>query len=252
MSEERQLGAKLLRWSAGAAVIAAALGGCGGQADKPDHASSTTGTSRTGRPAQPASSITQDRLQDALLPGLPGLAAITTPQNGTYDSLPAADVASSAQQAPAGASIKPAKCKPAIWSGPDAAQFGKATATVTAFRKPGDTSPGGVQVWEELAASDGRSPQAALGTGPVSGCGTAKVSFKGSGLTFAEHKSPSLGMGSRGADLTPSSSNSRPTRLVTFVGKGYVGVVFAQGNVSWSQLDAFASSAYQTASQKLG
>ncbi|GLY92023.1 hypothetical protein [Actinoallomurus iriomotensis] len=109
-----------------------------------------------------------------------------------------------------------------------------------------------MQAWDELAASDGRSRQAALGTGPVGGCGEARATYRGNTLTFAEKPSPSLGAGSRSALLTPSSSNSRRTWVVTFVGNGYVGVVFMQGAVTRAQVDAFASAAYRTARQKPG
>jgi hypothetical protein len=249
---------RLLRWTAGTAVLVAALGGCAGggstaQAGKSDPKDASASTSpSTGRSAQPVGAITQDRMQGALLSDFQGLTPITPPQNGSYDSLPAAEIAGSTQQTPPGAAFKPAKCKSAIWSGPDTKQFGKAAATVTAFRKPGDTSPGGVQAWEELVASSGQSRQAALGTGPVGGCDTVRVSAKGNTLTFAEQRTPSLGKGSRGALLTPSSSGSRPTWVATFVGNGYVGVVFLQGPVKKSQLDAFASAAYKNASEKLG
>jgi hypothetical protein len=252
----------LLRWSAGTALLVSVLGGCSGGAPQAGggdhqnaHSSSAPGSSspgRTGRPAQPVGVITPERLQDALLTSFPGLTPITAPQNGSYDSLPAADVAGGTQPTPAGADIKPAKCRSVLWSGPGTKQFGKAAATVVAFRKPGDTSAGGVQAWEELVASSDQSRQAALGSGPVSGCGTVKVSHQDATLTFAEQRTPSLGQGTRGAVLTPSSRDSRRTSVVTFVGDGYVGVVFVQGAVTEAQVNDFASAAYRTAGRKLG
>ena len=261
MSKERQLPRRLLRWSAGTVAIVAVLGGCSGghssagAGGKQDQASSSKGThpsQSAGRPAQPAAAISQDRLQNALLTGFQRLSPITDPQTGPYSTLPAAQVASGAQETPAGATVSPAKCKSTMWAGPDTKQFGTATAAVMAYRKPGDTSPGGVQAWEELVASTGQSRQAALGTGPTSGCATVRVSSKGNRLDFAEQKAPSLGSGSRGAVLTPSSPDSRRLSVVTFIGKGYVGVVFMQGPVTKTQLNDFASAAYKNAAGKLG
>jgi hypothetical protein len=241
----------LPRWSAGAAVLVTVLGGC--SAGRPAAgAESSPSSHQTGQSAQPAAVITQDRLESALLRSFPRLAPITSPKSGSYDALPAAQVADGAQATPSGAAIKPAKCKPAIWSGPDTKRFGKAPASVVAFRKPGDTSAGGLQAWEELVASTGQSRQATLGTGPVGGCGTVRASYQGKTLTFAEKRPPSLGKGSRGALLTPSSRDSRPTWVVTFLGNGYVGVVFLQGAMTKEQVDAFASAAYKAAGQKLG
>jgi len=264
MSKERQLPRRLLRWSAGTVAIVAVLGGCsgghssagaGGKQDQASSAPSSMGahpSQPAGRSAQQAAAITQDRLQNALLTGFQRLSPITAPQIGPYSSLPAAQVASGAQETPAGATVKPAKCKATMWAGPDTTQFGKETAAVAAYRKPGDTSPGGVQAWEELVASTGQSQQAVLGTGPTSGCGTVRVSSKGNSLGFAEQRTPSLGSGSRGAVLTPSSPDSRRTSVVTFIGKGYVGVVFMQGPVTRTQLNDFASAAYKNAAEKLG
>lgn len=248
----------LLRWSA-AIMLAAALGGCKdtgspASAEKTDHPSAGAGADSSppaGRSAQPATAISQDRLQSALLPSFRRLTQVAS-DTGTYESLPGADVAASVQTLPPGASVKPAKCRSALWSGPDPQRFQKATAAVVALRESGDTSADGIQAWDELAAADGRSRQAALGTGPVAGCGEVKATYQGNTLTFAEKPSPSLGTDSRSALLTPSSPNSRPTWLVTFVGNGYVGVVFMQGAVTKAQLDAFASAAYRTARQKLG
>lgn len=250
---------KLLRWSAATVTVVAMLGGCSGGgsggsggSDGGSAAHAGTSTSPSGRPAQPASSISEQSLQDALLTEFQDLSPITAAQTGSYDSLPAADVASGAQRTPAGADVKPSTCKTALWAGPDVAQYAKATATVVAYRKAGDTSPGGVQAWEELVASGSRSPQTALGSGPVKGCDSVKVSYKGNDLAFAEQKPPVLGSGSRGALLTPSSPKSRPTWVVTFVGNGYTGVILMQGSVSKSKVDAFASAAYKTAHDKLG
>lgn len=255
-----------LRWTALVAVAVAALGACsgGGSAARgkdghsaraagsgaPSTPSSASSSSR--RPAQPVGEIGQDRLQGALLGSFAGLTPITEPQNGPYASLPAAQIAASTRNRPSGAKVTPATCESALWSGPDTGAYGKAAATVVAFRKPGDTSPDGVQAWEELVASGGRSRQAALGTGPVAGCGTVTVSYRGDTLGFAERRTPALGQGSRGAVLTPSSKNSRATQLTTFVGNGYVGVVFVQGRTTKGQLDAFASAAYRNARAKLG
>jgi hypothetical protein len=240
--------ARLLRWSAGMAVIVAALGGCA-NGRSPASAGHPTPTTRT---TPPAGGLTPDRLQGGLLPSFGQLTPITAPKTGSYSSLPAAEVAAGTQQIPPGAAVKPANCRHAIWSGPDSAQFGGATAAVAAYRKPGDTSPGGVQAWEELVASAGRPRQAALGTGPVNGCDTVRVGYRGSSLTFAEQPSPSLGAASRGALLTPSSAASRRTRVVTFVGNGYVGVLLMQGKITKAQMNAFASAAYENASRKLG
>lgn len=259
-SEERQLVTGSLRWTALAAVAAIALAGCSGggskaRAGQRDPASSTPRSAASdpaGHTAQPAGAITQDRLRDALLSGFADLSPVTAPQIGSYGSLPAAQIAASTETIPAGAKVTPEKCRSALWSGPRTKAYGPAAGTVIAYRKPGDSSPGGVQAWEELIASTGRSAQEALGTGPVAGCGTAKVGYKGDTLAFAEQKPPSLGQGSRGAVLTPSSKGSRPTRLTTFVGDGYVGVVFMQGKVTQDQLDAFASAAYKNAARKLG
>jgi hypothetical protein len=260
VSEERQLVTGSLRWTALAVVAVAALGACSGggsaaPAGQNDPASSTPGAASShpaGRTAQPVGAITQDRLQGALLGGFADLTPITAPQNGSYSSLPAAQIATSTEAVPAGATVAPAKCRSALWSGPRTNAYGSAAATVVAYRKQGDTSPAGVQAWEELIASAGRSAQEALGTGPVAGCDTVKVSYQGNTLGFAEQRPPSLGQGSRGAVLTPSSKGSRQTRLTTFVGNGYVGVVFLQGKVTKDQLDAFASAAYKNAAQKLG
>jgi hypothetical protein len=262
------------RWSAGAAIAVTALAGCSGGGSsarthpgelgrppgsgRPSSGSGASGRSSStpgsdpGRPAQPVGAITPDRLRDALLTSFAGLTPITAPQSGSYASLPAAEIAGSTRTTPPGAAITPAGCRSAIWSGPDTGRFGEAAATVVAFREPGDTSPGGVQAWEELVAAAGRPPQAALGTGPVAGCGTVRVSYRGNTLTFAEQRPPSLGRGSRGAVLTPSPENTRRTQLMTFVGDGYVGVVFVQGKVSKDQVDAFASAAYENAARKLG
>ena len=259
MSKERQLPRRSLRWSAATLAVVAVLGGCSGGSSStaPDGeqgktSSSASAHSTAGRPAQPAAAITQDRLQNALLTGFQKLSPITDPQIGPYSSLPAAQVASGAQETPAGATVKPAKCKATMWAGPDTKQFGKATAAVVAYRKAGDTSAGGVQAWEELVASTGQSREAALGTGPKSGCGTVRVTSGGNSLGFAEQRTPSLGAGSRGAVLTPSSPDSRRTSVVTFVGKGWVGVVFMQGPVTKTQLDDFAAAAYKNAAEKLG
>jgi hypothetical protein len=259
MSKERQLPRRLLRWSAATVAVVAVLGGCSGghsstaaDGKQDQKSSSASAHPPAGRPAQPAAAISQDRLQDALLTGFQRLSPITAPQIGPYSTLPAAQVASGAQETPAGATIKPAKCKATLWAGPDTTQFGKATAAVVAYRRPGDTSAGGVQAWEELVASTGQSREAALGTGPKSGCGTVKVSSGGNSLGFAEQRTASLGAGSRGAALTPTSPASRRTSVVTFIGKGYVGVVFMQGPVTKTQLDDFAAAAYKNAAEKLG
>lgn len=248
----------LLRWSAGAAVAVVALSGCSGggsaaRADKSGAASSAPASaSPSGRAAQPVGAITQDMLQDALLTSYPGLTPITAAQNGSYSTLPAAQIASATESTPPGAKVSPAKCRPGLWSGPGTKAYGSAAGTVVAYRNPGDSSPDGLQVWEQLVVSSGQPRQAALGTGPVGGCGTVSVSAKGNTLKFAEQRTPFLGKGSRSALLTPSSSGSRPTWVTTFIGNGYVGVVFMQGPVKKSQLDAFASAAYKNASAKLG
>jgi len=237
------MGGTLLRWSA-TTVIVAAVGGCAGSpAVKEDRPSR-----QTARTAQPV--VAQDRFEDALLPSSQQLIPITAPKSGPYSSLPAATVAAGVQQTPPGATVKPMNC--ALWAGPDGKQFGTAAASVVAFRKSGDTSPGGVQAWEELVTSAGQSRQAALGAGPQPGCRTVRVSHQGNTLTFEEKPPPLLGSGSRGAVLTPSSPNSRRTWVVTFVGNGYVGVVFMQGEVTKAQMDAFATAAYNKARQKLG
>jgi hypothetical protein len=243
----------LPRWPAAAALIIVVLGGCAacGAASGADGGASSA--SPSARPAaRPAGASAQDRLESALLASFPRLAPITAPQSGTYDTLPAAEVADGAQATPPGATIKPANCKPAIWAGPDPKRFGKAPASMVAFRKPGDTSAGGVQAWEELVVSNGQSREAALGTGPLGGCATVRASHEGNTLAFAEKRPPSLGTGSRGALLTPSSPQSRRTWVTTFVGNGYVGVVLLQGDVTKGQVDAFASAAYKAASRKLG
>lgn len=259
-SEERQLVTGSLRWTALVAVAVAALGACSGggsatPAGQNDPASSPPASASThpaGSTAQPAGAITQDRLRGALLNGFADLTPVTAPQDGSYGSLPAAQIAASTETIPSGAKVTPAKCRSALWSGPRTKAYGSAAGAVIAYRKPGDTSPSGVQAWEELIASTGRTAKEALGTGPVAGCGTVKVGYKGDTLGFAEQRPPSLGQGSRGAVLTPSAKSSRRTHLTTFVGNGYVGVVFMQGDVTKDQLDAFASAAYKNAATKLG
>ena len=240
----------LLRYSAGAAVIVAVLGGC--SMNRPPASAGRPSPTASARPAQPASSITQDRLQKALLQNFGKLTGFTTPRSGAYDALPAADVAAGALEVPAGASVKPSKCSPVLWSGPAAKVFGKAPSAVVVLRKAGDTSGKGVQAWDELVALDGQARQAVLGTGPKAGCQTIHVGHEKATLTFEEMKTPTLGNGSRGARLTPSSPDSRRTWVVTFLGNGYAGVTIMQGPVNATQVKAFAAAAYKNASQNLG
>ncbi len=244
------MGGRLLRWSAGTAVIVAVLGGCS-DGRSPARAVKTP-SSPAARPAQPASAITQDRLQGALLQNFGKLTAFTTPKNGPYDALPAADVAAGALELPSGVAVKPSKCSPVLWSGPAANVFGKAPSAAVVLRKPGDTSAGGVQAWDELVALNGQAPQAVLGTGPKTGCDTIHVGAGKSTLTFEEIKLPALGKGARGAQLTPSSPDSRRTWVVTFLGQAYAGVILMQGPVTQDDVKAFAMAAYKNADQKLG
>lgn len=240
-----------LRWTALAAVAAVTLAGCGGGGESHVHTTPLSAASDpAGHPAQPAGAITQDRLRDALLQSYPGLTAITAAQNGAYSTLPAAQIAAATESRPAGATVTPAKCGSALWSGPGVKAYGSAPGTVVAYRKPGDSSPGGLQVWEELIASSG--PQPALGADLPGGCGKVRIKHDGDTLTVEDQRPPKLGTGSRGVRLSPSSKSSRRTWLTTFTGPGYIGVVFMQGPVTKAQIDAFASAAYKNAHAKLG
>ncbi len=240
------MGARLLRWSAGTAVVVAVLGGCSENHPPAPHAPPPASP----RPAQPASETT--RLQGALLQNFKKLTAFTTPKNGTYDVLPAADVAAGTSEIPSGASVQPSKCAPALWSGPSAKVFGKAASAVVILRKAGDTSADGVQAWDELVSLNGRTAQDVLGTGAQPGCATIKVKASGDSLTFTEQRAPKLGTGTRSALLSPSSRDSRPTWVVSWTDNGYAGIVLMQGPVTRSDVTAFATTAYQTAHSKLG
>lgn len=155
-----------------------------------------------------------------------------------------------ATAAPAGVLFTPAHCERVIWNGPDTARFGGDQAAVVVLRKSGDTGSA-TQLWAELIAAPAGGEKAALGTGPAAGCGTVRGSYRGHELSFAEEKAPGgIGSGSRGAAVR--STGSPGTRIIAFLGRGYVGVVYAQGAISRTELGAFARHVYGTAHTKLG
>lgn len=190
------------------------------------------------------------RLSAALPTSYDDFGAAAQPVTGTYASLPTSAAAGGATGAPAGVSFTPAHCQRVIWNGPDTARFGRDQAAVVVLRKSGDTGSA-TQLWAELIAAPAGGEKAALGTGPAAGCGTVRGSYRGHELSFAEEKAPGgIGSGSRGAAVR--STGSPETRIIAFLGRGYVGVVYAQGAISRTELGAFARHVYGTAHTKLG
>jgi hypothetical protein len=201
-----------------------------------------------GHKAAPApSGLTAARLTEALVLTYGPYTSITDPAGGAYRTLPTAASASGVGGAPPQTKFDPATCKKAIWSGPDPASFGGAQAAVTALRRAGDTGSG-PQIWDELIAAPGATARAALGTGPVPGCDHVSGSYKGRSLKFSEEKAPRLGTAARATSVT---SGGRSVRVVAFAGRGYVGVVLAQG-LSRTKTAAFAAQVYAAAHAKLG
>lgn len=235
------------RWARRTAGLVAALAaagllvGCG--------AAGGSGKARGTAAARPAG-FGAARLSGALPRSYDGFGALTAPSTGTYASLPTSAAAGGVAGAPASVTFTPAKCKPVIWNGPDRARFGRNPAAVVPLGRPGDTSSG-TQLWAELIAASGAPAKAALGTGPAPGCGTVRGEYRGRTLSFAEEKAPRLGAGSRGATVR-TTAGERATRVVAFLGNGYVGVVYAQGSVSRTELGEFARSVYRTAHADLG
>lgn len=235
----------------GVLVLAALLTGCGSGHGHPKRHRADPSV----KPSGGASGMrfTESQLSDALLYNFQQWAPIAEPQTGQWSSLPGVPDAGGVQDAPPGVVFKPAKCKPAIWAGPDPARLGRSPAAMVSLRKPGDTSPGGLQAWDELIDLGSQPRQAVLGTGPMTGCGTVSADYQGRNLSFKENPTPpALGSGSRGAVLGISVSGSRRTWVVAFMGNGYAGTVFVQGPVTAAQVNAFASAVYQNARQKLG
>lgn len=190
------------------------------------------------------------RLSAALPATYGDFGATTQATSGTYASLPTSASAGGVGDAPASVTFTPAKCKQVIWNGPDKARFGADQAAVVVLRKQGDTTSA-TQLWAELIAAPAGTAKAALGTGPQAGCGTVRGRYQRRELSFAEEKPPAgLGSGARGALVR--SSGSPDTRTIAFLGDGYVGVAFAQGDVSRTELGAFARQVYGTAHAKLG
>ena len=236
------------RWAiaAGLAAVLAGpglLAGCG------------SGTRKDAAPASASASAKPTGLGPARLSGaLPrsydGFGAIAPASAGRYADLPTSAAAGGVADAPAGVTFTPATCKQVIWNGPEKARFGPDQAAVVVLRKPGDTESG-TQLWAELIAAPAGSAKAALGTGPRDGCGNVRGSYRGRALSFAEEPAPRLGSGARGA-LVDGSSGVRRTRVVAFLGNGYVGMVYAQGAVSRTQAGAFARRLYDTAHARLG
>jgi hypothetical protein len=235
------------RWPVLVAAAALTLAGCG-ISPAASHSSASGGPS-SGRPPA-AAGLTQERLRDALLPVFQRLSPAVPGQTGSYASSPTAEVAGVAQ-IPAGSDLLPKKCAQAIWSGPDPKRFGNAASAVLTLHDAANPASG-VHAWDALIAADGQPAQAALGTGPIAGCGSIHVRNGDRRLTVEEQPPPKLGAGSRGIVYTPSSADNPRTWVVTFVGNGYVGVVYMQGRVTKSLIDAFASAVYEYARQKLG
>lgn len=206
------------------------------------------GSAHSHPPARPAG-FGAARLSAALPASWDHFGAAAQPTTGTYRSLPTSAVGGGVADAPASVKFTPAKCKQVIWNGPDVARFGPDPAAVEILRKPGDTTSA-TQLWAELIAMPAGSAKTALGTGPAAGCDKVHGSYKGHTLSFTEERPPGLGSGSRGALL--STPGTPTTRVITFIGRGYAGVVYAQGTVSRTQLGAFARSFYGTAHARLG
>lgn len=226
-----------------AAVALITLTGCGGGAHQKPSRTATAGAS-----ARP---LTARQLADALLTTHGGWGAITPPSSGAFSSLPTGEVGD-VPGAKSGVTFSPARCAGVIWAGPDPAGFGTSPAAVVALRVPGDHSPTGVQVWNELIAVNGRRPRTALGTGPRPGCERVQAESRGRTMTYEELKVPSVGTGTRGGVVDVHVKGSRKTQVVTFTTARYVGVVLAQGPVKPSELNGFVTAFYRHAHQRLG
>lgn len=224
-----------MRWGVVAGlVLALAVAGCGG------------GDAGGGPAARPSpSGLSKAKLAGGLLGSYDGFGTAAQPLTGTYASLPTSAAAGGVRDAPPQVKFTPAKCKNAVWSGPDAKAFGSAPAAVVTLG-----SKGGARLWDQLLAVPGAKAAAALGGGPVAGCDEVHGSYRGRTLSFTEEKAPPLGSGSRGARVEVSGGPA--TRVVAFAGRGWVGVVYAQGGVSRDKINAFASRAYETARRSLG
>lgn len=221
-----------------------ALTGCGSGATHPK-------PTRSAASDAAAPPLTAQRLSAALLLRHGEWGAITPPSSGAFSSLPTGDIGD-VPGANSGVTFSPAKCAGVIWAGPDPAKFGKEPASVVALRVPGDHSPSGVQVWDELVAAGGEQPSTALGAGPRSGCDKVQATSQGRTMKYEELNVPSLGTGTRGGVVDVQVKDSRKTTVVTFTTARYTGVVLAQGPVTKRQLDAFVTSFYQNAHQRLG
>lgn len=242
-SRAREAGARRCRLrSLGLPVVAvAALAGCAagcatatGSADRPSTAPPSAGTR-----------YTASQLRAALLPRLAGATQATTPEAGSYGSLPGVKDTKSTLK---GVTITPAHCAHAASTGLDSTAFNSAPAAVTSFRQ----SQRGIS--EVLLAPAASIAPRALGHKVPAGCSHYRAVAGGRTFSYVvkDERAPRVGLGAREIRVHASGAASTDIWTVIYRANGYVGAITLIGRGTTSkQAQQVTAAAYARAEHVL-
>ena len=243
----REAGARLCRLrSLGLpAVAAAALAGCvagcataTGSADRPSTAPPSAAT-------EAGSQYTASQLRAALLTSVAGATQATTPEAGSYGSLPGVKDTKSTLK---GVTIIPAHCAHAASTGLDSTAFNSAPAAVTSFRR------GQRGISEVLLAPAASIAPRALGHKVPAGCSHYRAVAGGRTFSYVvkDERAPHVGLGAREIRVHASGAATTDIWTVIYRAKGYVGAITLIGRGTTSkQAQQVSAAAYARAQHVL-
>jgi hypothetical protein len=235
----RALGLPALSAALLAGGVAGCQGGTPGSANAPGTAPPSVGNDVA------STQFTATQLRGALLTSVAGATEETTPEAGTYGSLPGVRDTKTALK---GVTITPARCARAATTGLDSGAFNSVPAAVASFRR------GARGISEVLLAPPATIAPQALGHKIPAGC--AHYHAVAGGRTFSytvkDERPPSLGLGAREIRVHASGATSTDIWTVIYRVNGFVGAVTLIGSGTTSkQVQEISQLAYARAERTL-